>query len=240
MSNAVPYFKFVISEWQSGKISRRPLEERAILLEIMLAAFSKGGWMPWGEYDREDFADVMGLDDEHLQKVVNGFERRGIVIIENDRISTKFVVETSERVTATRNKRRESGRAGGLRRAANAGQDPSKCLASAKQVLEETQASACPVEAGSKPKPAKRFVPPTAEQVAAYVSERTQQGKPFVEAERFVDHYTANGWRVGKNPMKDWKAAVRTWEKGSASTDSSARYAHGNQPGKYKDIGIDA
>jgi hypothetical protein len=34
-----------------------------------------------------------------------------------------------------------------------------------------------------------------------------------VEAQRFVDYYTANGWRVGKNPMKDWRATVRTWEK---------------------------
>jgi hypothetical protein len=28
-----------------------------------------------------------------------------------------------------------------------------------------------------------------------------------------MDHYTANGWRVGRNPMKDWKAAVRQWER---------------------------
>ena len=34
-----------------------------------------------------------------------------------------------------------------------------------------------------------------------------------MDAERFVDYYTANGWKVGKNPMKDWKAAVRNWER---------------------------
>ena len=34
-----------------------------------------------------------------------------------------------------------------------------------------------------------------------------------MDAQRFVDHYTANGWKVGKNSMKDWKAAVRTWER---------------------------
>ena len=32
-----------------------------------------------------------------------------------------------------------------------------------------------------------------------------------VDPQRFVDYYTSNGWRVGKNPMKDWKAAVRNW-----------------------------
>jgi len=31
--------------------------------------------------------------------------------------------------------------------------------------------------------------------------------------EKFLDHYESNGWKVGRNPMKDWKAAVRTWER---------------------------
>ena len=55
----------------------------------------------------------------------------------------------------------------------------------------------------------KRFRPPTVEEVEAYCFERNNK----VDAERFVDYYTANGWRVGKNPMKDWKAAVRNWER---------------------------
>lgn len=54
-----------------------------------------------------------------------------------------------------------------------------------------------------------RFISPSVEEVAAYCQERGNQ----VDPQRFVDYYTANGWRVGKNPMKDWKAAVRTWEK---------------------------
>ena len=53
-----------------------------------------------------------------------------------------------------------------------------------------------------------RFVRPTVEEVQAYCQERGNS----VNAERFVDFYTANGWKVGKNPMKDWKASVRTWE----------------------------
>jgi len=56
---------------------------------------------------------------------------------------------------------------------------------------------------------AKRFTAPTVQEVADYCRERGNQ----VDAQRFVDYYTANGWRVGKNPMKDWRAAVRTWEK---------------------------
>ena len=56
-----------------------------------------------------------------------------------------------------------------------------------------------------------RFVPPTVEEVRNYCDERNND----VDPEKFVAYYTSNGWKVGKNPMKDWKAAVRTWEKNS-------------------------
>mgnify|MGYP006928648358 FL=1 len=59
-----------------------------------------------------------------------------------------------------------------------------------------------------KPK-AKRFVPPTVAEVTAYCQERRNSINP----EAFVDFYASKGWMVGKNPMKDWKAAVRTWER---------------------------
>lgn len=52
------------------------------------------------------------------------------------------------------------------------------------------------------------FKAPTVEEVAEYCSERGNN----VDAERFVSYYTANGWRVGKNPMQDWRAAVQSWE----------------------------
>lgn len=54
-----------------------------------------------------------------------------------------------------------------------------------------------------------RFAPPTADEVRAYCSERNNS----VDAERFIDFYQSKGWKVGNQPMKDWKAAVRTWEK---------------------------
>ena len=50
---------------------------------------------------------------------------------------------------------------------------------------------------------------PTIEEVSAYCLER----KNTVDPQRWFDHYSSNGWRVGKNPMRDWKAAVRTWER---------------------------
>lgn len=54
----------------------------------------------------------------------------------------------------------------------------------------------------------RRFVPPSVEQVAAYCRERGNS----IDPDAFVDYYTSKGWTVGRSPMKDWKAAVRTWE----------------------------
>lgn len=58
------------------------------------------------------------------------------------------------------------------------------------------------------PVAARRFTPPTVEDVAAYCRERGSN----VDAQRFVDFYASKGWKVGNVGMKDWHAAVRTWE----------------------------
>ena len=55
----------------------------------------------------------------------------------------------------------------------------------------------------------KRFVKPTTSEIEQYCIERNNN----VNAEQFFDYYESNGWKVGKNSMKDWKAAVRTWER---------------------------
>lgn len=55
----------------------------------------------------------------------------------------------------------------------------------------------------------KRFEKPTLSQITQYCLERNN----CVNAEQFYDYYESNGWKVGKNSMKDWKACVRTWER---------------------------
>ena len=66
----------------------------------------------------------------------------------------------------------------------------------------------------------RRFAPPTLEEVRAYCMERGNG----VDPQKFVDFYESKGWMIGKNKMKDWKAAVRTWERSAASA-STDRYA---------------
>lgn len=52
------------------------------------------------------------------------------------------------------------------------------------------------------------MIKPTLEEVNAYCIERNN----FISAEKFINYYESNGWMVGRNKMKDWKATIRTWE----------------------------
>lgn len=54
---------------------------------------------------------------------------------------------------------------------------------------------------------ANRFRKPSTDEIVAYCSENDFK----LDAHRFYDYYESNGWRVGKTPMKDWRAAIRNW-----------------------------
>lgn len=91
-------------------------------------------------------------------------------------------------------------------------------------------------DANTTSKTTSRFTPPTLSEVENYCFERNNN----VDATRFVDYYTSNGWKVGKNAMKDWKAAVRTWERSEspkAQHSGSNTQAHSNNP--FLDIAKD-
>ena len=67
-------------------------------------------------------------------------------------------------------------------------------------------------KAADKPPRAARFTPPTVDEVDAYCQERGNK----VDPARFVDFYASKGWLVGTSKMKDWQAAVRSWERSDA------------------------
>lgn len=92
-----------------------------------------------------------------------------------------------------------------------------------------------------------RFVPPTPEEVQAYFIEN---GGTHIQAVRFKAHYDSNGWKVGKNPMKDWKAAARNWidrdkngfagqTKAAPSQDKMLRYSEKERKETYSAAVLD-
>lgn len=80
--------------------------------------------------------------------------------------------------------------------------------------------------------PQKRFTKPTIEEVQAYCDERNNG----VDAQRWFDYYESNGWKVGRNPMRDWKASLRTWErKETKGNGGNAKYERHTNYDKYTD-----
>lgn len=121
------------------------------------------------------------------------------------------------RYESIRAKRAKAGRLGGL---------ASRHAKQEEQMLAEEASEAIPTQTnptqsspkqreekekeGAKPPVCnKRFVPPKAEEVAAYALDTGLT----LEPEEFVDYYTSTGWRVGKHTMKDWHAAARNWSR---------------------------
>lgn len=84
-----------------------------------------------------------------------------------------------------------------------------KLLVNSNKLLEESKDSNIKKSSIKEKTPTSRFIPPTLEEIKNYCEERNN----LVDVERFYDFYQSKGWMVGKNKMKDWKAAVRTWEK---------------------------
>ncbi|MBQ2680428.1 MAG: hypothetical protein IJF97_00675 [Eggerthellaceae bacterium] len=91
--------------------------------------------------------------------------------------------------------------------------------ASHREKESEKEIKETPSKEGAK----KGFAPPTAEEVAEYIGERGYA----VDADRFIDFYASKGWMVGKNKMKDWKAAVRNWARRDTPSSTPSRFDYG-------------
>ena len=140
-----------------------------------------------------------------------------IALCGNERFYAKRVMSQEDRFRASYEEQAsilsERGKAGAKARWSNA-KNAKACLSitsNAKngntETNTETETNTLPPN-GGKGKGA-RFSPPSLAEVTDYCRERGNG----VDPERFVDFYAAKGWKVGNQPMKDWRAAVRTWEK---------------------------
>lgn len=80
--------------------------------------------------------------------------------------------------------------------------------------------------------PRSRFSPPTVEQVTEYCRERGNK----IDPQRFIDYYSSIGWMVGKSKMKDWQAAVRTWEQREGAKHGGIGNKTDDQSGKFSEL----
>lgn len=182
---------------------------------------------------REEAMMLLMMDDHDAGEAIRLLARRFLFgdepETENKKVDDflKIAMPKLEKDEATYERKVSAGQAGGeqsaSKRQAQRKQTSSTTQAEVKQEPSTSQLNKGTkeqgtIEPGTKEQgivvDAKRFRPPTVQEVAAYCEERGNG----ISAERFIDHYSANGWKVGKNSMKDWKAAVRNWEKNEFRT----------------------
>lgn len=96
---------------------------------------------------------------------------------------------------------------------------PNESPANPQQIPSESPQLENKKQGDSEKRPRKRFSPPSVEEVAVYCRERENS----VDAQTFCDFYVSKGWKVGSQPMRDWKAAVRTWEKREGGSRAAGR-----------------
>jgi hypothetical protein len=175
----------------------------------------------WDETEQELIAGDFGITAESLIEMVNYFVVIGLMNIENGWLYSETFDERSEllfnkRTTDLFSLRSENG------------VNLSKTMVSDKKtgvnsesihIVKESKVNKSKVNIGATQK---RFIVPKIDEIRDYCNERGNH----VDAGKFYDFYESKGWMIGKNKMKDWKAAVRNWErdKPSANMDAGENY----------------
>ena len=194
-----------------------PNGEKYLLFYLVLLAesVSHDGKLRFSEavpYNEEMLAIVTETDVDTVRCAIHVFIELGMMEKWDD--GTFFMSEL-QRMIGTETKWAEKKRLQRERQAALPAPEPSD--------EDGDGEGQCPPDVPSmsdkskKKRESKIFVRPSLEEVRAYCLER----KNNIDPEAFMDHYESNGWKIGgRSAMKDWKAAVRTWEKNSFQFNS--------------------
>ena len=196
-------------------IEGMPEGERIVLfyLKLMLESIDHEGQLRFSEskpYTPELLSSIFRMDIELVRtalKILEDFEliriaEDGTIIVEKLMSMVVYETEWAKKKAEWREKKDK------LRTTEGQDEDNVLEMSSEERTLSDKRKSQSKSQRKSQSK-SYIFTPPTREEVAAYCQERDKG----VDPERWFDYYTSNGWKVGKNPMKDWKAAVRTWER---------------------------
>ena len=174
---------------------------------------NKAGFLIYTDYWEKYFSKMTGEQVKEVFKIIFHFNLTFEVLKTND-LAVEMVVATIidniKRDAIKRTKQSiasaKNGKLGGRPK-----QNKSKTEANVNDNVNLNQESK-----------SKRFVKPTLDEVKQYCIDRNNN----IDADKFMNYYDANGWKIGKNPMKDWKACIRNWE----SNTNKANNTNNNKP----------
>ena len=183
----------------SVRYDNRLTDSEKILFSEITALTNKSGEC-WASNNY--FSELYGVTPQAISKRINKLKQLGYLEIEfirseNGKNIEKRIIRLTGLGVSTTVDRYQPEIKGGI----NSG------LRGYQRTIKENNTSINNTSINSNGKT--RFSPPTLTQVTDYCNER----KNNVDPQRFIDYYESNGWKVGKNKMKDWQASVRTWER---------------------------
>lgn len=163
-------------------------------------------------YNVDKIAEVTNINVDIVRVALELYKRIGLVYEADENCNFMRLPEVPGMVGYTTQAAIEKAKQRERKKQLEAGQLPDKCPDNVRQELRVKSLELRDNSLDKKKeqdKKRKRFTPPTVEEVAAYCGERNNR----IDPQTFVDFYASKGWVVGKSKMKDWKAAIRTWEK---------------------------
>lgn len=156
-------------------------------------------------YTEQILANECGVPVSTIQLAIKTFQSMGMVEIVEDiiYISNWEKYQAIEKMELIKQQNRD-------RKRRQRERDKQRLLDSHVTVTQDvTQSHATDIDIDIRDKNNKKFIKPSVKEIADYCNNNNYN----IDAERFYDYYESKGWKVGKAPMKDWKAAVRMWSR---------------------------
>jgi hypothetical protein len=157
------------------------------------------------EHDAKIIARNTGSTPQKVEQMMTSFINLGLLNADNGHVFCLKLASRCDDFTA------KAVRRNGVKTVINQSVGVSPILSDKVHLEEEEEVRRKKKEIDKKNKESPRFSPPTHQEALVYFTE--QGANDSNEAHKFIDFYEMKGWMVGKNKMKDWKAAVRNWLK---------------------------
>jgi len=214
-------------KWRTiARVSKQPISAvLAVYIHLLVIASNATERGRTQNVCSEDLASALDLDTEQIDLILSAMQGR---VLDGDKVSgwSKRQVEREDG-SAERAKRWRKAQKEVKQTQPNATErDQTPDTDTDTDTDKEISTSDLSLRAKRPP-----FTKPTIDEIRTYCHERGND----VDPEKFYAHYTSNGWKVGRNPMKDWKAAIITWEKsgnGNGKHETHRQFTDNSAPAR--------
>ena len=210
------WFPIWIDKWIFGstRIELEP-DERSVWVDLLALSYKDNGYIRANEgtpYNAKQLAGLLVITEELLERTIQKCVQTNKIEIKNDQ--TLYVLNFETYKLSERHKRRFN--------------KDQRTMAGNADTMAKNEARIVNNSRVNKSKLNKNrereistlnFIKPSLKEISTYCQERNNNIIPQL----FFDYYESNGWMVGRNKMKDWKATIRTWEQRNFGGEQNGR-----------------